>query len=322
MKKQRLTVLIWSMVILVTMFFLGNHWFYYQMEKIYVGNNILLNGIGIIINILIGLLGFSALRVVDKSKFAWLLFVLSPIWIAIQVVLLKVFGISVDGHVAWHNIGYCVTHYLRYISYMLVLCVPIGIDGLIEKKLKNEEIIFSIISLVNTFLLILSGDLHGTLWCSMFCLLYYFYRGKISLMPIVSVILPMLGALLCKVWDVKSLTVYSASISEYAYRCTFVGLEKAFSGVAVIAVIALYLIIGCLLWKYIQTHVMYENKKRARFLYAAMMITWAINVIIELVAIDIFIYHELPFSSYGSFFWLVPIIVIIKLGQTDMRENV
>ena len=145
-------------------------------------------------------------------------------------------------------------------------------------------------------------------------------------MAIGAVVIPIVCGVLCGVWDKGSLIVYKEVIDKeaygYAYRYSLISMKEAFSSLAVFSVMIIYIIIGALLWRYIKMYVTDEYKKKSRYLFVVMSGMWIINIFQEFVPLNTFLHGDLAFSKSAGFFWLVPIIMILSMGQDDTGKRV
>lgn len=101
---------------------------------------------------------------------------------------------------------------------------------------------------------------------------------------------------------------------KYVYRFPLLSMQESFSTLAVLLVMVGYILIICLLKKYIKLFVNNEYKKRAYFFYYV-WIASMLGVILELLPFQTNIYGGTPFATNEGFVVVIPIILILLLGK-------
>lgn len=325
MKKQTIIGIIFILIVLSSIIFVMNYLHYFYINKNYVGNGIFLNLIAFISNILIGVFGFRLVDSFEKSENGWLLFISSPIFLFLLVVLLRICGASVEGYFAWIYIGVSEVHYLQVLLYYLFLSTPVAIDGMIKKSFKYEEIFFSSISFFNTMILLFTKDIQGVIWYSLFSLIYYFFKRGICIMPIGAVAIPAVCGLIYSVFNMSPFVIYEkiaeAQEYKYAYRYPLISMQQEFFVLAVVLVLSLDALICYLLKVYIKKYVIDEYKIRANFLCSVITAIWGIGIILDLMPYETVLFGSAPFSTNESFICLVPIIIILMLGKKEEQKG-
>lgn len=326
MKKQTIVGFVLILVTFMSAVFLINYLHYYYIDVNYVGNGIFLNLIAFVSNLLIGIFGFRLVSRFEECEIGWLLLISSPILLFLLVMLLEIGGASVEGYVAWISIGPSDAHYLQLLLYLLFICVPVGIDGVIKKKFKNEEIIFSGISFLNTIILVFTKDIQAVIWYSIFSLFYYFLKRGIHIMPIGALVIPVIFGFMYDVFNMSPFLIYE-KITEglgykYAYKYPLVSMQQDFSVFPIILVIILELLICYLLKEYIKKYVVDAYKQQANFLCGVMAIMCIYNTILDLLPFETLLYGSVPFSTSESFVCLVPILMILMLGQKAEQSGI
>lgn len=324
MKKQTIVGFVFILVTFMSAIFLMNYLHYYYMDVNYVGNGIFLNLIAFVSNLLIGIFGFRLVSRFEECEIGWLLLISSPVLLFLLVMLLEIGGASVEGYVAWINIGPSYVHYLQMLLYLLFLCIPVGIDGVIKKNLKYEKIIFSCIIFLNTLILVFTKDIQAVIWYSIFSLFYYFFKCGMRIMPIGAVVIPLIFGLMYDVFNMSPFLIYE-KITEglgykYAYRYPLISMQQEFSVLPIVLVLILEFFICYLLKVYIKKYVVDAYKQRANFLCDVIAIMCIYNTILDLLPFETLLYGSVPFSTSESFVYLVPILMILMLGQKEERN--
>lgn len=325
MKKQTIIGIIFILIVLSSIIFVMNYLHHYYINTNYIGNGIFLNLIALVSNIVIGAFGFRLVSSFEKSGAGWLLFVSSPVFSLLLVTLLEICGASVERYVAWISIGPSDVHYLQLLLYLLFFCIPVGIDGVIKKNFKYEEIIFSSISFLNAIILVFTKDIQAVIWYSLFSLVYYFLKRGIHIMPIGAVAIPVICGLKYGVFNMSPFVIYE-KISEaleykYAYRYPLISMQHEFSVLAVVLVILLAAFICYLLKVYIKKYVIDAYKIRANFLCSVIIVIWGIGIILDLMPYETLLFGSAPFSTNESFICLVPILIILMLGKKEEQNG-
>lgn len=326
MKKQTIIGIIFILIVLSSTIFVMNYLHHYYINKNYIGNGIFLNLIAFVSNIIIGAFGFRLVSNFEKSSVGWLLFVSSPVFLLLLVMLLEICGVSVEGYAAWISIGPSEVHYLQVLLYLLFLCTPVGIDGVIKKNFKYEEIIFSSISFLNTIILVFTKDIQAVIWYSLFSLVYYFLKRGIRIMPIGAVAIPAVCGLIYSVFNMSPFVIYEkiaeAQEYKYAYRYPLISMQQEFSVLAVVLVLSLDALICYLLKVYIKKYVIDAYKMRANFLCSVIVVMWGIGIILDLMPYETLLFGGAPFSTNESFICLVPILIIFMLGKKEEQNGI
>ena len=325
MKKQTIIGIIFILIVLSSTIFVMSYLHHYYINKNYIGNGIFLNLIAFVSNIIIGAFGFRLVSNFEKSSVEWLLFVSSPVFLLLLVMLLEICGVSVEGYAAWISIGPSEVHYLQVLLYLLFLCTPVGIDGVIKKNFKYEEIIFSSISFLNTMILVFTKDIQGVIWYSLFSLVYYFLKRGIRIMPIGAVAIPVICGLRYGVFNMTPFVIYEkiaeAQEYKYAYRYPLISMQHEFSVLAVVLVISLEVLICYLLKVYIKKYVIDAYKMRANFLCSVITAMWGIGIILDLMPFETLLFGSTSFSTNESFICLIPILIILMLGKKEEQNG-
>lgn len=326
MKKQIIVGVVFILVTFMSAIFLMNYLHYYYMDVNYVGNGIFLNLIAFVSNLLIGILGFQLVSGFEEYEIGWLLLISSPALLFLLVMLLEIGGASVKGYVAWINIGPSYVHYLQMLLYLLFLCIPVGIDGVIKKNFKYEKLIFSCITFLNTLILVFTKDIQAVIWYSIFSLFYYFLKRGISIMPIGAVVIPVFFGFMYDVFNMSPFLIYE-KITEglgykYAYKYPLISMQQEFSVLPIVLVIILEFLICYLVKEFIKKYVEDAYKQRANFLCGVTAIMCIYNTILDLLPFETLLYGSVPFSTSESFVCLVPILMILMLGQKEEQSGI
>ena len=223
------------------------------------------------------------------------------------------------GCVWWLDFGVNTIHYFQYVLYLLFIVMPIGIDGIIKKKMKCEKILFSAITFINMLLLISTKDLQGMVWYGVFSLLYYFFKCGIHILPTGTVVISLLCGFAYNLFTDKLFHIYETSVdinaNKFAYAYPLISLKQEFTFWAVILIIVLEILICCLLGNYVKKYVGTVYKQRASVLCVIMAGMWMIDIILDLLPFGILHYGDTPFSTNEGFVYLVPIIIILSLAE-------
>lgn len=325
MKKQTIIGIIFILIVLSSTIFVMNYLHHYYINTNYIGNGIFLNLIALASNIVIGAFGFRLVNSFEKRGAGWLLFVSSPVFLLLLVMLLEICGASVEGYVAWINIGLSEVHYLQLLLCFLILCTPVGIDGVVEKNFKYEEIVFSSISFLNTMILVFTKDIQAVIWYSLFSLTYYFLKRGIHIMPIGAVAIPVICGFKYGVFNMSPFVIYEKFLEaleyKYAYRYPLISMQNEFSVLAIVLVILLAVLICYLLKVYIKKYVVDAYKMRANFLCSVIIVMWGIGIILDLMPYETLLFGSPPFSTNESFICLVHILIILMLGKKEVQNG-
>ena len=320
-KRKNFVVATLLLVLLASLLFIVNYMYYASINANLVGNGIVINILYMIANSLVGVLGFFAAKEYEEKGMGWLLFVISPLFVFLISIALYYNGLSVDGYRAWLSVGPMQYNYMQLLWGVLLVTIPAGIDFLIKKSFKQEELIFAVVTFVNSMILCFgTKDLQSVILSAVFTATYYIYRRRVSLLSIGVGLIPVACCVFQKMMPL-SINEYYAQKQEfrYVYRYPLLSMKEAFSMVAVLLVIAIYVALGCVLWKYIKLFVCEAYKKRAKFFFYVVALISVVGTVLDVLPFESNVYGAAPFSTSEGFLVLIPIVMILLYGKAENK---
>ena len=186
-------VTIGSLMALTIAVFLANYTYYFIQEPQMIGGGIWNNLLSIPVNLLVALFMTKTAFLWNESKWKWISY---PVFIVFLVALFLVLNPKLtfigESYTTFLDIGPYTFSYLLLLLVLLIYLVPVGIDGIMAKGLKTEEVWISLGIFISTCLIAIGiKDLQGALWCGAFSTGYYLYKKKkVSLLPVSAAIIP------------------------------------------------------------------------------------------------------------------------------------
>ncbi len=284
-----------------------------------------------------------------KKSVLWLV----PALMAVVFILTKIGHIySWDGKpIALIFFPYEFFYISRFFYVLVFVLVPVGIDELVAKKDDREHVVFTIFTLITTVLCVAcTRIIKPAFICIAFCMIYYWMRStnKYKFWPVVplgvaavfgsvfgiwgvfepgyiAVLLKRLvtgyvpnelveGYLLRGENNVDSLHFFANNYPLYAI--------KGFLGIAgIVLLLALYVVMFVLLWKYVRKFTRDEEKPRAKFLLWTAAVSLIPTLLYECDLWGYTAFSGLPFTYYHCFIWLAVVYYIFSSHKQRYKVN-
>lgn len=265
-----------------------------------------------------------------ESKAKRLLWVLPVFLVVVEVLILMGFGSMVHGKyvaLSFENfsVNYCALAYL-----FLFLTIPKGIDALIacEERLEGLKMTLYLLVVCALSVFITEGLMLVAI-CGGFILMYYLYQSHHRYKY--AVLAPFVLAVgYVSFYGVNG--YFSLRFIKNTWRRLFSGgnslgesrnyfhpiamLWDGYGTVAVIVLIAIYVCMGILLWKYVNQFC--EQKRSLRFLLVIMFLSWIGAILHEFDVWSILPLNSNPFLwGSGAYVWLSVIYAILHEKRSE-----